>query len=283
MKIQTIGLFFALLFIAGCKEGHHETAKNPLAVTKVPAASNTLPFSTPQETLTTLTREESAVFNIRIANALAEAPGSVDARKKLQPVTGDVIGVEAEQIQQEYDRNVAAADQKYRGNTILIRGRVSAVSASGTGYHVRFNVGPSENGMPRAEISSNDTGFLTELEKGTRITLACRGAGTSIGNALLTECVSSDSYARKKVADFLNRTPISDIANLSGWVRQELILAVAYASEMPENSECATSESFSPSCVSLVSTIGSSYGDKYSTSSDRMTSFAFKKLRINSW
>lgn len=276
------GIWCALLLLAGCDAELNKTTLNAPAAPPRPIGS-TAALPAPQAQLITLTPEERAVFTIRLAGAIADAPSSAYALKKIQLLTGGVLGVEATQFQKEYDRNAAAADQRYRGNTVLIGGRVDVVGASGTGYHVRFDVGPGASGSPRAEMADSHTAFLTGLDQGMRITLACTGAGTAIGNAMLIDCAPSNAYARKKVADFLQHTPVSDIINAPGWLRQELILAVAYASELPKNSECSTSDIFNERCVSLVSSIGMNYGDKGSNASERMTIFAFKKLRIETW
>lgn len=100
---------------------------------------------------------------------------------------------------------------------------------------------------------------------------------------MLSDCVPSSVYARETVAGFLQRTPVSEILKSHAWLRQELILAVARASEMPEDSACGTAEVISDRCSALVESIGANYSDRGSTDTARMDAFAFRRLGTSAW
>lgn len=279
------GIFAALLLLSltGCDA---KPDKPPIsgstAAATAPGSQVAVPAPAPARSLT-LTLEEAAVFNIRLAKAMDDAPDYSIALRNIQGLTGGVLGVTAKKLQNEYEQNAAAADQRYRGNTVLISGNVNAVHGSGTRYHVRFKSGRDASGTPRSEMAEGYAAFLARLDPGQRITLACKGAGTLMGDATLSDCVPAYAYARTKVADLLRRVSVPDLIATPGWLRQEVILAVAFASELPNNSACATSDFFNDECLALVRSIGSNYADKGSDAIPHMTAAAFKKLGIESW
>lgn len=284
MTTSSKWLALSLLTLSACDARLDTTAEKQVTPAG-PAAATTVAKAPahPSQSLT-LTPEETAVFNIRLAQAVADAPESRLDLRNIQNLTGGVIGLSAAQLQEEYDQNAASADQRYRDNIVLVSGHIDKVGGNETKYYVGFKGQRGSINRPQAEMEPGHVAFLTRLEQGQRVTLACIGAGTSMGDAKLIGCVPSQAFARAIVAAFLKRTPVSDLMNgPNSWLRQEMILAVAYASELPKDSTCGEVDMFNERCVSLVKSIGSDYADKSANVSGRMTEFAFKRLGIKDW
>jgi hypothetical protein len=231
-----------------------------------------------------LTAEEYAVLEVRLASMIVDAP-SMSFADRIEPMTGYVVTVHARSLQSEYERNEAAADQQFRNKNILLNGTVRSINrASGDSYYITLEGGPDASGHPRAVMAAGHVPFIAGLNRGDRVGLACRGNGKEFGDALLTLCLPLEFYARAQATRFVQSADIGKLLATPDWMRAQVMLAVAYASELPKANACLQPDYDYETCHAIVGEIGSMYGDRGTSEyADRMNKFMLKRLGLSSW
>ena len=124
----------------------------------------------------TRSRPEARVSPSAVAN-VAEEPASL-------PVLT---------ILDDYERDSAAADRKYKGRTLLISGAVGATGKSKAGvpfisFHRPGAVSPAGT-MVVCSLTPDQEAAVQALEKGREVKLSGHVLGTLTGNVLLENCV----------------------------------------------------------------------------------------------
>lgn len=96
--------------------------------------------------------------------------------------------VNAKDLVAAYENNEVAADQKYKGKTLEVSGKVAGIdSGIGDKAVVRL-VGTNEFASAMADGDDEFTKYAATLSKGQDITLICVGAGEVIGSPMLNQC-----------------------------------------------------------------------------------------------
>lgn len=96
-------------------------------------------------------------------------------------------------ILDEYQREPAAADRKYKGRTVVISGAVAATGKSKAGVPFvsfqRPGAASPAGAMVVCSLAPDQEAAVRALEKGREVKLAGRVQGTLTGNVLLENCV----------------------------------------------------------------------------------------------
>lgn len=130
-------------------------------------------------------------------------------RVEKQMAAGDVVATSAARMYSDYNSNEVAADAKYKGKWVQVKGRVGSVAKDLTGdpYLVlpadEYGVAQARADLFPVQIKEfrgkNDFTVCTALEKagalksGQAVTVECLGRGTVIGMPQLEQCVIVDA------------------------------------------------------------------------------------------
>jgi hypothetical protein len=99
------------------------------------------------------------------------------------------LPVDADKLWADYDRDVAAADEKYRDKWIEVTGTVSSVITDFTGDAVvRLAVPEAYLDTVDATMSRTETTPTTLLCEGLRVSLVCKGEGEFMRCPRLGDC-----------------------------------------------------------------------------------------------
>lgn len=106
-----------------------------------------------------------------------------------------VVKVTAKGVAKKYADNEVAADQEYKGKTVLLEGIVQDIQ-SGVG-DAPFIVFKGVNMFmgPQAKFKRPDIQRIAAIRKGEKQRLVCVADGEAIGNAFFRDCVFVDVYA----------------------------------------------------------------------------------------
>jgi acetylornithine/succinyldiaminopimelate/putrescine aminotransferase len=97
------------------------------------------------------------------------------------------IEVTPQQLRQDYKANEVAADERYKGRTLLITGTVAEIVKDFLGYPVvRLHI-PLSYERIQANFPKTATG-LAQLSKGQTVTLRCRGLGLMLSVLIVDRC-----------------------------------------------------------------------------------------------
>jgi hypothetical protein len=111
----------------------------------------------------------------------------------LRPDTPEVpaqppIAVTPEQLKREYDENEVAADQKYKGRTLLVDAVLSAIDKNfANDIVLRLRAGRQLDAVS-ATLDQRDAAQAAALKRGEAISLACRGGTRILGRPNLEDC-----------------------------------------------------------------------------------------------
>lgn len=151
-----------------------------------------------------------------------------------------VLKVTAKDVAKKYADNEVAADQEYKGKTVVLEGVVQDIQ-SGIGDEP-FLVFKGVNMFmgPHAKFKNPDVQRIAAIRKGEKQRLVCVAAGEAIGNAFFRDCVFLDAYATE-----LKPKIMSDIdqylqsGNSDDKVVPMLVMSVlGFARLVPDDSPC---------------------------------------------
>lgn len=91
----------------------------------------------------------------------------------------------APELYAAYHDNEVAADQKYKGKTLRIRGTVVGI-AKDVLNHPYVSLAGSQVGTVHLTFGDSSAGQLAKLHRGMNIEVTCRGDGMVIGIPVLT-------------------------------------------------------------------------------------------------
>lgn len=159
--------------------------------------------------------------------------------------------VTAKEIARKYEENEVAADQQYKGKTVLLEGTIQGIqSGIGDEPFLVFN-GANMFMGPQAKFKSADTQRIARIRKGEKLRLACTAAGEVVGTPFFKDCVFADEYASE-----LKKTVLDGIDQYlkSGTHDDESIpLVVAavlmFARALPDDSPCLSDASKCQSAI----------------------------------
>lgn len=106
-----------------------------------------------------------------------------------EPVV-EMIEATADELLNSYKENELAGDEKYKGKTLIITGKINSIqSGLGDTPFILLNAGGDmEFALPQAHFSNSEKQSLLELKKGTNVKLQCIGDGEIGGTPMLKDC-----------------------------------------------------------------------------------------------
>jgi len=151
-----------------------------------------------------------------------------------------IVKVTAREVAKKYADNEVAANQKYKGKTVLLEGIVQDIQSGIRDEPSLVFKGINMFMGPQARFKAPDIQRIAAIRKGEKQKLVCIAAGEAIGNAFFKDCVFLDVYAAEI------KTKIrSDIDQyLSSGKSDEkatpilVMSALMYARMVPDDSPC---------------------------------------------
>lgn len=118
------------------------------------------------------------------------------------------LAIKGSQISKEYHQNEVAADNKFKGKTLMVSGIVQSIDKDFLDNAIlRLRVKNMFMSV-MAYVHNDELSFLAGLSKGQSVSLVCRGDGMVIGSVVLRDCENSSQYIltkqKKIVEDFLS-------------------------------------------------------------------------------
>lgn len=102
--------------------------------------------------------------------------------------------VSAEKIAEDYDANEARGDRDYKGKPIVISGEVEKIrSTMGDVPAVELKTNVGIQGVSLYFTKENEK-LAIDLNKGDKVSYACIGDGSVLGDPVLRGCMSTDEY-----------------------------------------------------------------------------------------
>lgn len=95
----------------------------------------------------------------------------------------------AAQLASAYDRNTVAADQQFKGKAYKVTGTVSSINTDFRGRpYVTMQGGVNQFMEPQFSFEDAKDPAIAQLQKGSRITLACTGRGDIAKTPMSEDC-----------------------------------------------------------------------------------------------
>lgn len=158
----------------------------------------------------------------------------------------EYVIVNADGLQDQYERNEVAGDKKFRGKRLILSGKVASIDRSiGESYFVSLKVGTNQSVRPRAMMADGHTDYLAELEKGQTIRLVCKGDGLLMGSAIASGCVPAASWVEQMTALKMRELP-ELIRAKDKSVLSLLVITVGMTAMLPETSACWSAAPMAP-------------------------------------
>lgn len=99
-----------------------------------------------------------------------------------------VLKVTAQQLYDDYNNNELAADERYKGKTLLVSGVIDSVNNSfGDRPYLTLESGSMFRGV-RARLDPAETDKAVQLQKGQTVQIKCIGESLSFGSPTLSQC-----------------------------------------------------------------------------------------------
>ncbi|MCZ2896360.1 OB-fold putative lipoprotein [Burkholderia thailandensis] len=119
------------------------------------------------------------------ANTSASSETSHVTKKAAEPA----LSVTASQLFAAYEKNEVAADQQYKGKSLLVSGTVQSIDKDAFD-NIVIQLRTSNEFMPvHAYLASGNEAVAASLDKGQKVKWVCEGEGRLIGSPMLRECV----------------------------------------------------------------------------------------------
>jgi hypothetical protein len=159
--------------------------------------------------------------------------------------------IPAANYETEYDANEIAADNKFKGQRILVIGSVSSVSKDFTDESYVLLRGSGLVGV-RAQLNEMGAHSAASFKKGQQVALVCMGSGQAMTIATLDNCESLNDYInalspplQDRVGDFLEGgKPLGDAAALP------IVTMYVVGLHLPHDSPCLNGKR--TSCVAEI-------------------------------
>jgi len=225
MKITFINLFFVFMALTACS-GEKRYVLNQ--------------------------QEELIYKNLLLDHVQTELDGSEVGDEQMRKITGDIVKINAVDLQKEYEKNEVAADLKFLKKTILIEGVVGSIDRGiGESYYIKFQGNQSSFMSPHASMADGYVNFLASLKKGEKIKLICIGDGLLIGTPRLRQCMRIDDFSLQKINQstdaFIESKHLENI--------ELKFMAMAFASMLDDSNVCWSSSQPSYQCISAINTL----------------------------
>ncbi|MDR2875766.1 MAG: OB-fold putative lipoprotein [Methylobacillus sp.] len=211
------------------------------------ARSDKVPAPIPAAVVDISPQELKFVQTLLFDDIVSSAQGIdavIDKDMALQ-ILGISQSVDAKTLAQDYADNEVAADQKYKikGSYIMVSGVVDSISKDFKGDpYVSLRGHQMLQGV-QARFPDGDLSALAALKKGQKILFVCTMSSYVIGNVMLRNCATLESYAKNSrapldqyVADVFagkKKTTTKEAA-------QTMALLAILSQRLPANSACFT-------------------------------------------
>jgi TPR repeat protein len=96
--------------------------------------------------------------------------------------------IDAVSLWQDYDANEIAADQKYRGKRLVVRGIVADLTKDFTDSVIVRLRSPNLFMSTHAYVDNESVATVATLKKGQKVLLSCVGSGKTMGSPILKDC-----------------------------------------------------------------------------------------------
>ena len=151
-----------------------------------------------------------------------------------------VLKATAKEVAKKYADNEVAADQEYKGKTVLLEGIVEEIQSGVRDEPTLVFKGVNRFMGPQARFKVPDIQRIAAIKKGEKQKLVCVAAGETIGNAFFKDCVFLDAYAtemKKKIRNDVDQYLKS--GNSNDKAMPILVMsALMYARMVPDDSPC---------------------------------------------
>lgn len=118
---------------------------------------------------------------------------SNSSNKVSRPDAATMTPVPAQELTNAYANNGISADQKYKGEWILVDGDVGNIKTDiSDDAYVMFDITEHSLDPPKATFINTENDKLVSLSKGQHIRALCIGDGVILGSPLLKECTLVD-------------------------------------------------------------------------------------------
>lgn len=116
------------------------------------------------------------------------ALGSLDTQSVTQQVKSQSPSytLDADQLRGEYDANVVAADNKYKGKVVAVSGKVQIIGKEGDSAYIVMGLGGVFNGV-KCMFTQSGESAVASLSEGARVTVKGVVKGKH-GHVLLRNC-----------------------------------------------------------------------------------------------
>ncbi len=144
----------------------------------------------------------------------------------------------ADRLQDEYERNEVAGDQKYRSKELIVSGTIASIDRSlGENYFISLIGGSNTFIRPRAKMADGYVNFLASLQKKQDISLFCKGDGMLMGSAILVDCIPVEKWLDTTV-EIVFRSWHKFVQAKEETISGLVIFSHIYGKSLSENSKC---------------------------------------------
>ncbi|WP_433867486.1 OB-fold protein [Ralstonia wenshanensis] len=98
------------------------------------------------------------------------------------------LPVKADALFRAYDDNEVAADQKYKGKSLLVTGTVQSIDKDFTDSIVVKLASGNPFMAVHAYLDDQHAAMAASLKKGAKVAWVCTGAGRLVGSPVLHDC-----------------------------------------------------------------------------------------------
>ena len=156
-----------------------------------------------------------------------------------------VVKVTAKEVAKKYADNEVAADQEYKGKTVLLEGVVQDIQSGIRDEPSLIFKGVNMFMGPQAKFKAPDIQRIAAIRKGEKQRLVCVAAGEVVGNAFFRDCVFVDSYAAELKIKIKSDVDQYLQSGNSGEKATPILVmsALVFARIVPDDSPCFSDES----------------------------------------
>ncbi len=155
------------------------------------------------------TEQELKVYSALITEDLYQMVDGKDSLiSEKDVISNRPLVVTSNSLQNEYEKNEVAADQKFKDKSVAVRGTVKSLDKTiGDSIMIGLNGGSNMFINPRAEMAKGYENWVASLNKGDSIGLVCNVSGMTMGAVFLNDCLPSYDWASDVANQIISATP----------------------------------------------------------------------------
>ena len=131
------------------------------------------------------------LFLLMVVGGAADSKQKSDETKRVDAALtqASVVRTTAIELSLQYERNEVSADQKFKDKPLVVSGMVAEIGKDVTdGVYVLLSSGFDLNPIVHAALRKDAVSHAATLSPGNQVSLACIGAGKTIGTPVLSAC-----------------------------------------------------------------------------------------------